>query len=405
MIASDKGIAPKRLSILLDTAICSAYQDGFPHHAALASERAGLYFLRVEEEKLASKYLSRALILYEEWGAVAKVRQLESGYETLLDSDPAQVRNLKKSNSIQPGTLMFTDRKSDPAPRQRAQRRASTGSTPQDFPTGSRHTRSPGAGNTRSLSSDSRRKLMMKRRMSNSGTETAVQNTQSLHTRGRPVPSKTAKEDGGPRSKSVSQRRRPSLGLLVRVGSSSSIQSNISNVSDEKSNTRRGTRKKNSSKNRDKSKEKGKLFGRKKSSSPKPAEEKKEYNGPVPSPKPRKKKSVTEVEKPPSYLFNYDTDDFNTVNGDSDASFTPADKKSDREERRAGRRASLKTSEKPIPEIIGSDDKKGKEKTGKKTPKKKKKGIASEKAAEGANDVLKTPKRKNKTLKSKTLTL
>ena len=61
MISSDKGITSKRLGILLDTAISSAHQDGFPHHAALASERAGAYFLFEDEnEKLASKYLSRA---------------------------------------------------------------------------------------------------------------------------------------------------------------------------------------------------------------------------------------------------------------------------------------------------------------------------------------------------------
>jgi hypothetical protein len=121
-IASGKGATEKRSSFLIDTAISSASQDGFLHHAALASERAGLYFLFLEDETGASKFLSRACILYEEWGAGAKVKQLVSRYEKYLNAHPEPFESLYRSNSNHSGSLMFTDSSHGPAsnPRRRS---------------------------------------------------------------------------------------------------------------------------------------------------------------------------------------------------------------------------------------------------------------------------------------------
>jgi len=291
MMSSDKDITSKRLSILVDTAISSAYHDGFPHHAALASERAGIYFLDTEDEKLASKYLSRASILYAEWGAVAKVEQLGTGYGNYLNADAAQMRSLKKRNSIASGSLMFTDKKSDSGT-QLAGKKPTGRSKSHDYhrsPTGSR---SPMASR-RSLSSDSQKQNLILKRKKNAfksvvekgqsspkpdrekaqsshtrGRAVKAQSyhtrgravkAQSYHTRGRAVQSKALKSAKGPRSKSLAQTRRP---ILVRIGSSASINSLISNVSEDKTISRRSKKKLASKHSRGKSKtkeEKGKF--------------------------------------------------------------------------------------------------------------------------------------------------
>jgi len=106
-LASDRALPPKRTSILVDTAIASAYQDGFPHHAALASERAGLYFLHHDNEKLACKYLSRAVSLYKEWGVQAKVKQLETGHGKYLRASPPPLPGMHRTSAC---SLMFSDR-------------------------------------------------------------------------------------------------------------------------------------------------------------------------------------------------------------------------------------------------------------------------------------------------------
>eukprot|EP00536_Pseudo-nitzschia_multiseries_P000025 jgi/Psemu1/109/gm1.109_g len=106
-LASDRAIASKRIAILVDTSIACAYQDGFPHHAALASERAGLFFLKQDDEQLARKYLSRAVSLYKGWGAFAKVRQLETGYRKYLGATPLPIACMQRSS----GSLMFTEQR------------------------------------------------------------------------------------------------------------------------------------------------------------------------------------------------------------------------------------------------------------------------------------------------------
>ncbi len=444
------------MSILFDTAISSAYQDGFPHHAALASERAGLYFVEVDDEALASKYLSRSLILYGEWGATAKVKQLESEYGKYLDTDPSQIRTLKKTNAIPAGSLMFTDRKPDQFS-QRTSRTNTYRSRSQDV----ERTR---VNSRRSSSNDSRQKVL----------------------------SKAAKEGNGQRSKSVAQKR-PSL---VRIRSWASMTSMISNVSEDKSDSRRGTRKntgdrdksdkgkfqkfarrnsissipsqankRDSSDDSDKKKkgekpkfqkfrrrnstssistmemqnvpapmtakeEKGKLqkFKRRNSISSIPTMEpvaestsrdnsekfprrknfeeaddihltpplpqkKKAFSGPIPSPGPRKAKLILANDdlEGRSYLLDYDTDDFNTVNGDetlNDGDDSIISFNSDKESDESGVETKTK--------------KKTKKKT-KTTTKKKKKEPAIEEP-----DVLKTPKRRTKpkaTVKSKTISL
>ena len=463
-----------------------------------------MHFLEVEDEKLASKYLSRASILYTEWGAVAKVNQLESKFGQYLNTDPTQIRSLKKSGPIPTGTLMFTDRKPDQGS-QRAGRRPANRSKSQDVtrgPIGSQRS----ARSQRSASMDSHAKPVMNRRKN--PPNKFDQKTQSSHARGKPVLTKAA---------NVTQRR-PSL---VRAGSLSSVTSLLSNISDGYSFSRRGTKKKNdanakeekgkSDKRRNSTssiptmemedtkknssdykkiaeevntsasttakEEKGKhqrfkrqnstssiptmemhdtkqnpsgnkvmtggvitstpttaiedkgkfrRFQRRNSASsiptmeyedskrserknrgpveiteitltPTPPKKKAAFSGPIPSPGPRKAKlALLDANDLPDYLIDYDTDDFDTVSGDSITSLTH-DKELDEPE-------VVSNWKKGRKKMMDSEEK---EKKTKKSPKKKKTDIVR---SEEMLDLLKTPKRKTKAkakvgLKSKTLTL
>eukprot|EP00540_Astrosyne_radiata_P023111 CAMPEP_0116847916 /NCGR_PEP_ID=MMETSP0418-20121206/14696_1 /TAXON_ID=1158023 /ORGANISM="Astrosyne radiata, Strain 13vi08-1A" /LENGTH=277 /DNA_ID=CAMNT_0004479407 /DNA_START=193 /DNA_END=1026 /DNA_ORIENTATION=- len=73
-----------------DCAILTATKSGFKQDAALAKEMAGRYWLskcNKEEKWIAIDYLTDAQLLYEEWGAKAKVAQMESKYAFLVTED------------------------------------------------------------------------------------------------------------------------------------------------------------------------------------------------------------------------------------------------------------------------------------------------------------------------------
>jgi histidine kinase len=68
-----------------ERAITEATKAGYLHEAALAEELAGEFYLSRGRIKIASYYLTDAYQGYSRWGAVAKVRELESKYLTLLN--------------------------------------------------------------------------------------------------------------------------------------------------------------------------------------------------------------------------------------------------------------------------------------------------------------------------------
>ena len=143
-------------------------RDGFLHHAALASERAGLYFLFLDDEVFASKYLSRAYILYKEWGAYVKVKQLASQYESLLKEQPDSFQSSSRNNSSTTGILMFTDdgNVSAPTPRRKSISEHANGSTEKSARRKSHHAQIKSQKNTSqhdtgiSTSGHSRRKSL-----------------------------------------------------------------------------------------------------------------------------------------------------------------------------------------------------------------------------------------------------
>eukprot|EP00540_Astrosyne_radiata_P003660 CAMPEP_0116845946 /NCGR_PEP_ID=MMETSP0418-20121206/13566_1 /TAXON_ID=1158023 /ORGANISM="Astrosyne radiata, Strain 13vi08-1A" /LENGTH=484 /DNA_ID=CAMNT_0004477147 /DNA_START=135 /DNA_END=1589 /DNA_ORIENTATION=- len=75
-------------------AVTTAGRSGFIQDEALASERAGLYCFDSGDHYRAKDYISRAYALYRDWGALAKVVQLEKTHKWLLDtSDDATVKS------------------------------------------------------------------------------------------------------------------------------------------------------------------------------------------------------------------------------------------------------------------------------------------------------------------------
>lgn len=69
---------------LLDEALDCARAQGQLHEEALASELAARTFLAQQRERLAGHYLRQALLMYERWGAEAKVQQLSGEFAGLL---------------------------------------------------------------------------------------------------------------------------------------------------------------------------------------------------------------------------------------------------------------------------------------------------------------------------------
>jgi hypothetical protein len=69
---------------MYDVAIGAAAKAGFVHHEALANERAGIMLHEQKQDELARKHLTRARELYRTWGALAKVRDIETKFPNYL---------------------------------------------------------------------------------------------------------------------------------------------------------------------------------------------------------------------------------------------------------------------------------------------------------------------------------
>lgn len=70
---------------VFDQAISSAKENGLVNYAALASELAGDMWRKSGCTNISSYYMWEAIDLYRDWGAVAKVRELENKYPALIE--------------------------------------------------------------------------------------------------------------------------------------------------------------------------------------------------------------------------------------------------------------------------------------------------------------------------------
>lgn len=78
---------PDKVRITFKASISLASRCGFVHHAALASKRAGQYFLQQKDIYWTEHHLTNSHQLYADWDAAAKVRQMERTYQSLVASD------------------------------------------------------------------------------------------------------------------------------------------------------------------------------------------------------------------------------------------------------------------------------------------------------------------------------
>ncbi len=85
-IAKCKGDFEKA-TLLYDLAIEDALEEEFIHHAAIAAERAFEYYRIKNRTTLAQFYFRKCIKLYEDWGALAKVKQLEKQNPSFVEQE------------------------------------------------------------------------------------------------------------------------------------------------------------------------------------------------------------------------------------------------------------------------------------------------------------------------------
>jgi predicted ATPase/signal transduction histidine kinase/tRNA A-37 threonylcarbamoyl transferase component Bud32 len=69
---------------LYDRAIQGARENGFTHEEALGNELAAKFYLEQGKEKIAKTYMTEAYYCYVRWGALAKAKDLEDNYRSLI---------------------------------------------------------------------------------------------------------------------------------------------------------------------------------------------------------------------------------------------------------------------------------------------------------------------------------
>lgn len=75
--------SPEDVKTLFDKAISTSSRTGFVQDCAIANERCGSYFLRRDDSEWAEYYLTRAMELYGDWGAMEKAKMMKTQYSVL----------------------------------------------------------------------------------------------------------------------------------------------------------------------------------------------------------------------------------------------------------------------------------------------------------------------------------
>lgn len=92
-----------RARLHYENAIKGAGQHDFIHEEAIALELAGKFYLKLKSDQLAGHFLKGSYNSYREWGALAKLIQLEQEYPQFV-SGVTRNDNLNTTISIQKGT-------------------------------------------------------------------------------------------------------------------------------------------------------------------------------------------------------------------------------------------------------------------------------------------------------------
>ncbi|WP_199247534.1 AAA family ATPase [[Phormidium] sp. ETS-05] len=95
---------------LYDKAIAGARDNGYIHYEALATEKAGEFYLAWGREKIAKTYITDAYYCYAKWGAAAKVQDLEAEYPYLIPiATPTPSIDIHKTTHTTAGTATVLD--------------------------------------------------------------------------------------------------------------------------------------------------------------------------------------------------------------------------------------------------------------------------------------------------------
>ncbi|MBF2047946.1 MAG: AAA family ATPase [Elainella sp. C42_A2020_010] len=98
-----------------DQAIQGALANGYIQDAAIASERAAEFYLSQNRKSIAQGYMTDAYYGYMQWGAIAKVQQLESrypdlilrNYEALPDRNPVLLADTQPTRSTSTSSVIL----------------------------------------------------------------------------------------------------------------------------------------------------------------------------------------------------------------------------------------------------------------------------------------------------------
>ncbi|MCP4701899.1 MAG: AAA family ATPase [Gammaproteobacteria bacterium] len=86
-----------------EKAIGEARNNGYLNEQALASELTAKFYLARRQNRQASQHLRNARDIYEQWGALAKVRHLETRYAQVLAENEAKTESQTKSAAAATG--------------------------------------------------------------------------------------------------------------------------------------------------------------------------------------------------------------------------------------------------------------------------------------------------------------
>ena len=83
-----------------DRAIEGALENGYIQEAALANERAAEFYRAQGKKRIAQAYMTDAYYGYIQWGAIAKVQQLEAKYPELIIRDEPPVPSIVTLDTV-----------------------------------------------------------------------------------------------------------------------------------------------------------------------------------------------------------------------------------------------------------------------------------------------------------------
>jgi tetratricopeptide (TPR) repeat protein len=93
---------------MYDRAISGAKENKFLNEEALANELAAKFYWEWSKEKLAQTYMIEAYYCYVQWGATAKVTDLETRYPQLLAPIQPGIKTTKTTASVTTTVLVLT---------------------------------------------------------------------------------------------------------------------------------------------------------------------------------------------------------------------------------------------------------------------------------------------------------